>query len=56
MGLKTNSDTLPGDKSFFPLSGGGLIPTPAASTFPPIRDAYYWSYRQGIQVYIEERP
>jgi hypothetical protein len=27
MGLKTNSDTLPGDKSFFPLSGGGLIPT-----------------------------
>jgi hypothetical protein len=42
--------------AFFPLRGGGLVPIPAASTFPLLRAAYYWSYRQGIQVYIEERP
>ena len=44
------------ERAFLPLSGGGLVPIPVASTFPLLCAAYYWSYRQGIQVYIEGRP
>ena len=35
--------------------GGGGSSGPWISTFPRIRAAYYWSFRQVLQVYIEGR-